>query len=197
MLGPIVLLLSVALTLASGLVGLVAWRTGRRGLAAQAAAVAGGVIVVYAAALFSVSAMSVPGDLQIGDRKCFGTWCARVTRVAPNPSVPGFRARGAAFAVDVTVVNTAEAVAVRPSRPRAFVEDADGAEYDPVAAGGAAADLSRRLQPGESYQVTLVFDVPSNTRHPRFVITEGGFPTQFLINDENSPFHAHRGWPLT
>ena len=45
------------------------------------------------------------------------------------------------------------------------------------------------LVPGDSYQTTLVFDVPADVASPRLLASFSVFPTQVLIGDESSLLH--------
>jgi hypothetical protein len=45
------------------------------------------------------------------------------------------------------------------------------------------------LRPGEAYETTVVFDVPTEARSPRLLVAYSGFPTVVLIGDESSVFH--------
>jgi hypothetical protein len=49
--------------------------------------------------------------------------------------------------------------------------------------------LLRPLLPGESHDLTLVFDVPADLPSPRLLASFAVFPTQVLIGDENSVLH--------
>ena len=49
--------------------------------------------------------------------------------------------------------------------------------------------LSQSLRPGESYQSTFVFDLPVESRNPRFWLGDGPWLTWFFIGHENSFFH--------
>jgi hypothetical protein len=54
---------------------------------------------------------------------------------------------------------------------------------------GSSRSLRDTLLPGESYETTLVFDVPADAGSPRLLASFTVFPTQVLIGDENSPLH--------
>lgn len=56
--------------------------------------------------------------------------------------------------------------------------------------------LTRALRPGEFYTTDLVFDLPSNVKNPRLLITEASPVRRFLIGHENSFFHKKTGFRL-
>ena len=45
------------------------------------------------------------------------------------------------------------------------------------------------MRSGESYETTLVFDVPAEVRTPRLLASFAVFPTRVLIGDESSVLH--------
>jgi hypothetical protein len=57
------------------------------------------------------------------------------------------------------------------------------------AAHGASASLLQPLRPGESYEATLVFDVPPDVSSARVLVSSEGFPMPVLIGDESSLLH--------
>jgi len=50
--------------------------------------------------------------------------------------------------------------------------------------------LSTPLRPGESYATILVFELPSEAKHPRLLIADSDPVTRLLIDHENSPLHG-------
>jgi hypothetical protein len=57
------------------------------------------------------------------------------------------------------------------------------------AAHGPSASLLQPLRPGESYQATMVFDVPPGASTPKLLVSSEGFPMPVLIGDESSLLH--------
>lgn len=49
--------------------------------------------------------------------------------------------------------------------------------------------LSTPLPPGENYQTTVVFDLPSDIQNPTLLIHEREFETRLVIGPENSLLH--------
>jgi len=57
------------------------------------------------------------------------------------------------------------------------------------AAHGASALLLQPLRPAESYDATMVFDVPPGASSARVLVSSEGFPMPVLIGDESSLLH--------
>jgi hypothetical protein len=78
-----------------------------------------------------------------------------------------------------------------------IVVDAQGKEYFPDmeaerflrGLNQAGRPFSTPLRPGETYQTTVVFDLPADIQSPTLLIHEGEFPTRFVIGHENSLLH--------
>ncbi len=77
------------------------------------------------------------------------------------------------------------------------VSDAQGKEYFPVTEAErflrglnqTGTPLTTPLRPGESYQTTVVFDLPADIQSPTLLIHEGERETRFVIGHENSVLH--------
>jgi hypothetical protein len=50
--------------------------------------------------------------------------------------------------------------------------------------------LDTPLRPGESYLTTLVFDVPTDARNPRLLVSDVDAVSRILVDHENSPVHG-------
>jgi len=87
---------------------------------------------------------------------------------------------------------------LRPAPPSLALIDGNGRQYPVSAAGqkawevahGQSHSLHDPLHPGESYETTWVFDVPSNAQFVRLFAGWHGFPWYVLIGDEASPGHG-------
>lgn len=84
-----------------------------------------------------------------------------------------------------------------PNPPDLELVDGSGRKY-PLSAGGQKAwevahgqphSLRDPLRPGESYETTWVFEVPSDAQSVRLLAGWDGFPSYVLIGDEASPGH--------
>lgn len=87
---------------------------------------------------------------------------------------------------------------LRPDPPTLTLVDGSGLSYSVSEAGQKAWDaahpqqhsLADGLRPGESYETTWVFDVPTAAQSLRMFAGWSGFPSYVLIGDEASPGHA-------
>ena len=57
-------------------------------------------------------------------------------------------------------------------------------------AGAGGQDLATMMQPGGSFERTVVFDVPKDTAELALVVTHGLFPGSLIIGDSQSFLHA-------
>jgi len=129
-----------------------------------------------------------------------------VTAVRPLPGDPGGR-------VAVVVRTRFDETTISPRRPgeaptwpaprRAVLVLADGRQVSPLVDGASAlpADLpstplTRELRPGESYETTLLFDVPGGVAGGRLWLADDLGVSPFLIGHERSPWHARVLLPL-
>jgi hypothetical protein len=95
-------------------------------------------------------------------------------------------------------------MSLTPNSRLVRVIDASGKTYPIDARGqnalvsslGPQVPLTRPLNPGESYETRLVFDLPANVLNPRLLITESFWPTLLLLGHENSFFHGKTSWAL-
>ena len=74
------------------------------------------------------------------------------------------------------------------------VDDA-GLRYFPIekaakALGLRSTSINQPLRPGESYETSLVFDIPPEAINPRPLIADAGPGSRLLIDHENSPLHG-------
>lgn len=174
----------VAGLLAAGALAAAAWLRGQRRSAARrlvAGVTLGGL---YAAGLLGVSVTSTERRLAIGEVKCFDDWCVTV-RSAPHVAGHSDQRHLA-----IAVLSRARRVAQRPDNPAAFLVTDAGEEQIRVPG------LDQRLAPGQEALLQVTLTVPTAARDPRLLVTEGGVPSQLVIGDENSPWHAHSTWPL-
>jgi hypothetical protein len=84
-----------------------------------------------------------------------------------------------------------------PNSRALVVIDAKGTEYFPSAEGerflrnlnDAGMPFTTPLRPGETYQTTVVFDLPADIQTPTLLVHEGESETRFVIGHENSFLH--------
>lgn len=186
--------LATAFVLAAGLTTLAyALATRRRRLARGVAIALGVWIAGYGATLLGVSALSHEEILALGTEKPFcGFDCDlafSAVQVDTRSGIEGLpKPAGVYYVVSVQARSDAKRVTIQPSDVRLGVVAGDGHLYAPAAelpAGG----TRRALLPRTSCVTEVVFDLPADVRDPRLVIQEGGWPTRFVIGDENSFGH--------
>jgi hypothetical protein len=187
--GDLLMLLTLATVLALA-IGSAVQLARRRGRSAALLAGAAGVIVAaYGAALVGVGLASRPVELPAGAAKCFDDWCAAMEQARPA------RDQGRLL-VDVQLQNRGRGRAMRSTLTRAYLT-LDGGTT--VAPRNGEVLRTTLLQPGESRDVELVFDLPPGLHGTRFVVVEndgGPGPGTITIGGEGSPFHGQAGWPL-
>jgi hypothetical protein len=161
-------------------------------------------LLVYAILLVGVSLTSETRTLALGTDKCFDDWCATVTGAQSLPKLsapPGMKL----VAVTLRVSNRARQAAFRPSQPRVRLALASGEALAPSAVAlhefetqaGTQQNLAKRIMAGDSFQTTLVYDVPVVTREASVVLLEGpALLTSVLVGDENSVFHKKMVYPI-
>lgn len=113
---------------------------------------------------------------------CFAEWCITPTAYHSSPE---------SAEVDVHVRSDAKAATQRPDHPQAWLVEQSGAP-----AGGPQAGLDRRIGPGQSYDVSLVFAVGAGGACPRFLVSEGAWPSFLGLAYAPSPFTERVDWPL-
>lgn len=162
-------------------------------------------LCAYAVVLVGTSLSSKTRQLALGTDKCFDDWCASVTgsRILPKTNAA---ASNELVAITLRISNRARQAAFRPSQPRVILMLPDGdtlassevAQREFEKQAGPQDDLAKRLLAGESFQTTLVFEVPASTRKASVVVLEGPVAiTRFLVGDENSFFHKKMVYPIT
>ena len=98
---------------------------------------------------------------------------------------------------ETTISPTRGNALLYPNSRVAVVADTNGKQFFPSADAGrllqglnqAGMPFSTPLRPGESYQTTVVFDLPADIQSPALLIHEGGPETRLVIGHENSLLH--------
>lgn len=201
-LGNLIFLLFLLVTVA--LIVLILYRSVRRRKTRLLALALVACFLAYAAVVVAFSLTSERRELALGTDKCFDDWCATVSEghCLPNPhGVAGTKL----VAVTLRVSNRARQAAFRPSQPRVSLSFLTGSAIKSAEAqrrfeqqAGPQEDLAKRLLPGDSFQTTLIFEVPFATRQASVVLLEGpAIVTRFLAGDENSFLHKKMVYPIT
>lgn len=213
---PLVALFLVA-TLCAGAAAVVvtiAALVARRTVVARYAAVGAACLAIgYLAVLVGVSLRSSDIALRPGQWKyiceldCHTAYSVQtVTRTRVLGSTDGaVRATGEFWVVRLRTWfderTTRFRVRKRPLVPNArgiWVADGSGRRYSTSLAGMRAADavgdpmipLTQGLFPGDSYDTTLVFDLPPDVRSPRLMLFEPDPITWLMVGHENSFLHG-------
>ena len=137
------------------------------------------LVMLYAAVLIGTSVSSRPRTLRGGEWKCFDDWCVTLSSVAPAPS---------GRELSLAVRNAGRGRVQRPDAPHAYLELVGRARIELHPAG-----LDQQLAAGQTAEVTCPI---AWTGTGRLVVTEGGWPSRFVIGDENTAWHARTGWNL-
>jgi len=138
-------------------------------------------VFVYTMTLIGVGLGSERKLLSMGSDKCFDDWCVKVDSASRN---------GNQVLVRLDAINHGRR-AQAPDSPHAFVV-ADGRTI-PVN----VPNLTNKIEGGSTNPIELRVTIPDNTRNLALLVTEGGSPSELVIDDENSPFHAKSVWNLS
>lgn len=199
--------LFLALSLATALVGAIARR---KLLALLAGGAAMGIAAAYACVLLGVGWLSGEKILAPGQWKYF---CEADCHIAysiesvqaedegvgrPDSPLP----HGARVAIRLKTWFDENTIAkfrgngpLRPEPRRVVLVDSVGGEYLPLPENGSvpaapSTPMTQPLRPGESYSTRFVFELPSDARDLRLLVTDVDTASRFIIDHENSPFHA-------
>lgn len=138
------------------------------------------LLASYSALLVIVGLFSRPQILSLRTEKCFDEWCVQLNS--------GFW-RGDRLEIQLETHNHGRRTQA-PDEPKAFLVE-DGHPI-PLQVPG----LDQKVPGGSSNQISLKTAVPAGTGSLQLLVTEGGSPTLFIIDNENSPFHAKTAWNL-
>jgi hypothetical protein len=188
-------------------------RTDRIDLAKYVGLFALGWAALYLVVLAGASLTSQETVLGLKERKAFcgfyldchvGVSVEDVQRVAHLGEGAGrVQADGVFYLVTVRVSSDAvnPSISLSLKNPKATLVDDAGATYGRsldaervlAEAKGVPVAFARSVSAGDSYAKTLVFDVPSDVRAPKLLVTQGVALDRlielFLIGDEDSLFH--------
>lgn len=184
-----------------------AWRAKHPALIRPAVGVGAGWIVVYGVLLAIVSLHSHEVELAPGHWKYFCGFyldCHAMVTVAgvdTRAAIGDVQAQGAFYVVTLRRSSSARRARIGLAHPVAVVVDEAGRRYPSSPAGqqalerseGAQPDLGRRIEPEETYDSKVVFDLPAGIRNPRLLVYEDDVTAKltemFLIGDEDSLWH--------
>ncbi|HZS45901.1 MAG TPA: DUF4352 domain-containing protein [Blastocatellia bacterium] len=177
------------------------WKLARRILVSSVAG-----LLVYFGLLFGVSFASFQKTVKLNEEFCIWELCfsapsmetTKTIGIGANQSI----AQGRYYIVNVKIRSDAKRViqTLQPESVRVVAIDDHGRCYTFSVAGQKSLDAANsnpplslpwfhNLNPGESSERQIVFDLPADTKNPSLEITEGQWPTYLVIGDENSFFH--------
>jgi len=210
---PLVVLTFLFTGLLLGLAGLLfVWTlaAGKRPLAAKvfvAGAVVGGL---YAGTLLGFSLASEEKTLSAGQFKyfceidCHAAYTVTSARTARTLGQGPAQATADGMFYVVTLRTWFDEDTISSRRPKDLplwphprlvsVVDQRGRRFYTSLAGQKAVAVSsvpmtHALQPGESYEAVLVFDLPADAAAPRLLVADWSLLSQLMIGHENSPMH--------
>jgi hypothetical protein len=169
---------------------------------ARALALLGIGALVYGSVLVGVGFASRPNYLPMGTKQCFDDWCVSVERAAQQPTIgagpESAQASGVFRLVTVKVTSQARRVAQRAADVEVCLIDSRGQRYAPSPIGqraldlaaGSGPELSSMVEPGASFERTVVFDLPTDASDVGLIVTHGRFPSVLIIGDTQSFCHA-------
>lgn len=199
------LFIAVFLSVVAGLVVAAAFLLRRRWRAAGWSAAATGVVAcAYLGVVLVVSLTSPPRVYRLGQMHCADDWCFGVSGVEFASQLGGMPAQGTAYVVHLRIYSRAIA---RPQRERGnrvyllgprgrLIRPSQPALHAWEASHGHSIDLDAQLAPGESAEVTRVFDVPRGARLRGLVLMRPFGPGLFVIGDDGSLEHQLSYWAL-
>jgi hypothetical protein len=159
----------------------------------------------YAAALVLVSLASAQRVVSVGEPRCFDEWCIAVMAVSRQPDIGGVKAQGAFYVVTLRVSSRSRGRRQRETDVYTYLMDGRSRRFDVSPMGQAALDQAGLagpsptsfVDPGESFESRLAFDVPQDATGLGFVKTSRGwFPRLFIIGEPGSFLHAPAVVPL-
>lgn len=170
--------------------------TGRRSAARKTLLRAGAVWCVYFVLLAVSDVIARPRIVAPGQDRCFDEMCFAV--VSAQSSLPHLVKSYGHKTLIVTVRVRSHSLGRAQSEGGIRARLYDQGQYVPISMQGQRAyelehgkspTLTQRLDPGESIQSVLVFDMPPNMAHPSLTLDHGFTPGYFIIGESPS-FHG-------
>jgi hypothetical protein len=170
------------------LVGLIAFRSGRRSRALRALATAGVLVTLYGlgialpALLVKTRILESPQEVSFCGFDCH-LHVALIAAEAEPPTSPGADTR---VVVGVQVRSDAVQAPEHPSRLRFRLIDRRGREYPPAAYDTSLPPFTQDLAAGESYSRTLLFVLPADTEVRGLRVTWRGWLDFWVLGGANT-----------
>lgn len=194
----------------AGLAFVAAFAAGRRNLAMRILGGAALFAGVYGGALITFSATSSEQLLSAGQTKYFCEIDCHVAYSVTGVTTAKTLGEGASAATanglfyvvtlrswfdeETTSARRPKDMPLWPNPRTIHAFDDSGRRYATSLAGqkaivGSTVPVTHQLQPGESYETTLVFDLPEGAQRPRLLMADWDPISTFLIGHENSFRH--------
>lgn len=139
-----------------------------------------GVFAVgYLSVVIATSLLSPRRWIAVGAEQRFDDWALTVTHVEHATQ---------RYHVDLRVTSHARGRPQRAADAAVVLVASDGRRFRPLDAPGARS-LQSLLQPGESFETSRDFQVPSDARIIGLDVLHGAWPALFVIGDRGSLFH--------
>jgi len=140
----------------------------------------------YFAIVIVVSALRTTREYALAEPQCFDDWCITVTGADRKPVASALE-----IDVNLRLTNRARRVPMGERGTAAYLTDAEGHRYDPLA-DAAALPFDTVIQPGQSVMTFRRFEVPAAAHDLALIYAhEKGFPISWFIIAEGGWF-SHR-----
>lgn len=162
-------------------------------------------VSAYMLVLVGFSLAEPRKDVPVGMPRCFDDWCITVEQAAPLAAIGTTQADGTFYVVTLRVSSRARGRRQREPDVDVYLIDDLGRRFDISAAGqqalaqaGLAGEpLTSFVDPGNSFQSRVAFDVPRDGRHLGLVkASHGWFPVRLIIGDAGSWLHRPTVVPI-
>jgi hypothetical protein len=156
--------------------------------ARAAASILGVYLILYTTALLAVAHSTPRRILAPLQKECFDDWCVAAISAQPARStICGGDSVSADWVVKIRISSEAKRIRQRARDPSALMEDQTGHRY--YACDAPSRPLSDELGPGESFEVSEPFRLPTGARPAGLVVQHGAFPGAIIIGDDQSFSH--------
>lgn len=200
----LLLILMVLCTAAAFVTVVVAVARRRWAFARRLALVATLAWIVYLGVGTVVALTAAQHIMARGEDRCFDEMCYAVTGWSRTPSTTAGRS---SYIVDVRITNRSRGRAQREIGRKGVIIDRSGQVYEASGEGMIAKPtmdappypgLDAEVEPGQSLETKLVFDLPGNVENPGFALGSNLAlnPARIVIGDEAHFLHRPTVVPL-
>lgn len=143
-------------------------------------------LTLYLGVVVTVSLVSAPRILAVGERRCFDDWCIAVENIERSE-----KAGDVTYSAHLKMFNQAQRVSQREHGVVVYLLDQKGQRFN-ATQDPSAAPFDSLLQPGDVISTTRSFSLTGAVGQPVLVLEHEGFsrfPGMFIIGDDSSLFH--------